>query len=36
LHYVAGHVREGAIGGLPEGYKVSENEKTWLPLLKKA
>jgi hypothetical protein len=36
LYYFAGQPAEGAIDALPEGYKVSENEKTGLPLLKKA
>ena len=33
LYYFAG--QPGAVDALPEGYKVSENEKTGLPLLKK-
>jgi hypothetical protein len=36
LYYFAGQPGQGAIDTLPEGYKVSENEKTGLPLLKKA
>jgi hypothetical protein len=36
LYYFAGQPGQGAIDGLPDGYKVSENEKTGLPLLKKA
>jgi hypothetical protein len=36
LYYFAGQPGQGAIDGLPQGYKVSENEKTGLPLLKKA
>jgi hypothetical protein len=35
LYYFAGEAREGAIDQLPEGYEVSENTKTGLPLLKK-
>ena len=36
LYYFAGQPGPGAIDALPNGYKISENEKTWLPLLKKA
>jgi hypothetical protein len=36
LYYFAAQPSEGAIDALPEGYKVSENDKTGLPLLKKA
>ncbi len=35
LYYFAGTVGEGALDALPEGYEVSENQKTGLPLLKK-
>ncbi len=35
LYYFAGLPGEGAIDTLPEGYEVSENLKTGLPLLKK-
>ncbi len=35
LYYFAGVASEGAMDGLPEGYEVSENTKTGLPLLKK-
>jgi hypothetical protein len=35
LYYFAGQPGSGAIDALPAGYKVSENEKTGLPLLKK-
>lgn len=35
LYYFAGQAGEGALDALPEGYEVSENEKTGLPLLKK-
>ncbi len=35
LYYFGGTATEGAIDALPEGYEVSENEKTGLPLLKK-
>lgn len=35
LYYFAGAAGEGAIDALPDGYEVSENTKTGLPLLKK-
>lgn len=35
LYYFAGTVKEGALDALPEGYFVSENPRTGLPLLKK-
>lgn len=35
LYYFAGEPKEGAIDALPDGYVVSENSKTGLPLLKK-
>jgi len=35
LYYFAGQPGEGAIDALPDGYEVSENERTGLPLLKK-
>lgn len=35
LYYFAGNPGEGAIDALPDGYEVSENERTGLPLLKK-
>lgn len=35
LYYFAGAAGECAVDALPEGYEVSENEKTGLPLLKK-
>ena len=35
LYYFAGEPKEGAIDALPEGYEVSENTTTGLPLLKK-
>ena len=35
LYYFAGEAGAGAIDALPEGYEVSENTKTGLPLLKK-
>ena len=35
LYYFAGEAGAGALDALPEGYEVSENEKTGLPLLKK-
>jgi hypothetical protein len=36
LYYFAGEAKVGAIDALPAGYIVDENEKTGLPLLKKA
>ncbi len=35
LYFFAGEPKEGAIHQLPEGYEVSENQTTGLPLLKK-
>ena len=35
LYYFAGEAGPGAMDALPEGYEVSENTKTGLPLLKK-
>ena len=35
LYYFAGEPGAGAIDALPDGYEVSENTKTGLPLLKK-
>jgi hypothetical protein len=35
LYFFAGQPGEGAIDALPNGYEVSENSKTGLPLLKK-
>jgi hypothetical protein len=35
LYYFAGQPGEGALDALPQGYEVSENERTGLPLLKK-
>ena len=35
LYYFGGEAKEGAIDSLPEGYELSENSKTGLPLLKK-
>lgn len=35
LYYFGSEAKEGAIDALPEGYVVSENERTGLPLLKK-
>jgi hypothetical protein len=35
LYYFAGEAGPAAIDALPEGYEVSENSKTGLPLLKK-
>jgi hypothetical protein len=36
LYYFAGEAKEGALDALPEGYEVSENSTTGLPLLKKS
>lgn len=36
LYFFAGQPGEGAIDAVPDGYEVSENAKTGLPLLKKA
>ena len=35
LYFFGSEAKEGAIDQLPEGYEVSENSKTGLPLLKK-
>ncbi len=35
LYYFAGVPGEAAIDALPNGYEVSENERTGLPLLRK-
>ena len=35
LYYFGGEAKEGSIDALPNGYEVSENTKTGLPLLKK-
>lgn len=35
LYYFGGEAKEGAIDKLPDGYKVIENERTGLPMLKK-
>jgi hypothetical protein len=35
LYFFAGEAKEGALDALPEGYEVSENVSTGLPLLKK-
>jgi hypothetical protein len=35
LYYFAGAAGDGAMEALPEGYEVTENERTGLPLLKK-
>ncbi|NCW27859.1 MAG: hypothetical protein EBV83_06145 [Verrucomicrobia bacterium] len=36
LYYFASEAGPGAMDALPEGYQVTENERTGLPLLKKA
>lgn len=35
LYYFGAEQKEGALDALPDGYEVSENSKTGLPLLKK-
>ncbi len=35
LYYFGGEAKAGALDALPEGYIVSENTRTGLPLLKK-
>ncbi|BDI33969.1 hypothetical protein CCAX7_60200 [Capsulimonas corticalis] len=35
LYFFAKKVKDGAIDALPEGYEVSENALTGLPMLKK-
>lgn len=35
LFFFAREVKDGALDGLPDGYEVSENERTGLPVLKK-
>jgi len=36
IYYFAGEIKENALNELPKGYKVIENERTGLPMLKKA
>jgi hypothetical protein len=36
IYYFAGAAGQGAVNSLPSGYKVVENERTGLPLLKKS
>jgi len=35
IYFFARDVREGAVDSLPAGYKVVENSRTGLPILKK-
>ncbi|GAB4463461.1 MAG: hypothetical protein OHK0029_32110 [Armatimonadaceae bacterium] len=35
IYYFAGQEGEGTLNDLPDGYTVTESEKTGLPLLKK-
>ena len=35
IYYFGGEAKEHAIDALPEGYKVIENARTGLPMLKK-
>lgn len=35
IYFFAGEVKDGAIDKLPDGYMVSENDRTGLPILKK-
>jgi hypothetical protein len=36
IYYFAGEVKKNALNELPKGYKVIENKRTGLPMLKKA
>jgi YHS domain-containing protein len=36
IYYFAGEAKDNALNELPKGYKVVENERTGLPMLKKA
>jgi hypothetical protein len=35
LYYFAHEIKQGALETLPDGYEVSENPRTGLPILKK-
>ncbi len=35
IYYFGGTIKEGALDSLPDGFMVSENSRTGLPLLKK-
>ena len=35
IYYFAGEAKKNALDELPEGYKVIENKRTGLPMLKK-
>jgi len=35
IYFFAGDIKDGAIDKLPDGYMVSENDRTGLPILKK-
>jgi hypothetical protein len=35
IYYFAGDVRDNFLDGLPDGYVVTENTRTGLPMLKK-
>jgi hypothetical protein len=35
IYYFAGEAGKGSLDALPKGYKVIENERTGLPMLKK-
>ena len=35
IYYFAGDARPNAIEGLPDGYEVTENARTGLPILRK-
>jgi len=35
IYYFAGEAKENALDALPEGYEVTENERTGLPMLRK-
>jgi len=36
IYYFAGEAAANALNALPEGYEVMENERTGLPMLRKA
>ncbi len=35
IYYFAGDARDNAIDGMPDGYEVTENARTGLPILRK-
>ena len=36
IYYFAREVKDAALDDMPDGYKVTENKRTGLPMLKKA